>query len=166
VVLGLQDKSAVERRPSAGAADAAAAARSVSLQKMLVEEHDGSVLYRSEYNPYFHTDSRLFPATEFLVEVLQHLPDPGSRLIRRYGLYSSRSRGTPSPAAALARREGGPASPTLPVWLQRGGRRTTRSSLLCASAHSPRTRWIILCRLRSPVPPGPDCSQRCTKLTS
>ena len=55
----------------------------VSLQKMLVEEHAGSVLYRSEYNPYFHTDSRLFPATEFLVEVLQHLPDPGTRLIRR-----------------------------------------------------------------------------------
>ena len=71
---------------------------------MLVEEHAGSVLYRSEYNPYFHTDSRLFPATEFLVEVLQHLPDPGSRLIRRYGLYSSRSRGTPGPAGALARR--------------------------------------------------------------
>ena len=36
----------------------------------------------------------MFPATEFLVEVLQHLPDAGSRLIRRYGLYSSRSRGT------------------------------------------------------------------------
>ena len=66
----------------------------VALRKMLVEEHAGSVLYRSEYNPYFHTDSRLFPATEFLVEVLQHLPDAGARLIRRYGLYSSRSRGT------------------------------------------------------------------------
>ena len=66
----------------------------VSLKKVLVEEHAGSVLYRSESNPYFHTDSRLFPATEFLVEVLQHLPDAGARLIRRYGLYSSRSRGT------------------------------------------------------------------------
>jgi hypothetical protein len=46
----------------------------VSLQKILVEEHAGSVLYRSEYNPYFHTDSKVFPVTEFLVEVLQHLP--------------------------------------------------------------------------------------------
>ena len=53
----------------------------VSLQKMLVEEHAGSLLYRSEYNPYFHTDSKLFPATEFLVGVLQHLPDAGTRLI-------------------------------------------------------------------------------------
>jgi hypothetical protein len=52
----------------------------VSLKKMLVEEHAGSALHRSEYNPYSRTDSRLFPAREFLVEVLQHLPDPGARL--------------------------------------------------------------------------------------
>jgi len=64
------------------------------MKKMLVEEHAGSVLYQSEYNAYFRTNSRLFPATEFLAEVLQHLPDAGSRLIRRYGLYSSRSGGT------------------------------------------------------------------------
>jgi hypothetical protein len=37
---------------------------------------------------------KLFPAIEFLVQLLQHLPDVRSRLIRRYGLYSSRSRGT------------------------------------------------------------------------
>ena len=65
-----------------------------SLSKMLVEEHEGSVLYRSEYNPYFKTDCRLFPALEFLVQLLQHLPDPRTHLVRRYGLYSSRSRGT------------------------------------------------------------------------
>ena len=59
----------------------------------------------------------------------------------------------------------GPASPTLPAWLQRGGRRTTSRSLLCASAHPPRTPWISPCRPRSPAPPGHDCSQRCTKLT-
>ena len=69
-----------------------------SLSKMLVEEHEGSVLYRSEYNPYFKTDCRLFPALEFLVQLLQHLPDPRTHLVRRYGLYSSRSRGTPGPA--------------------------------------------------------------------
>lgn len=75
----------------------------VSLKKMLVEEHAGSVLYQSEYNAYFRTNSRLFPATEFLVEVLQHLPDAGARLIRRYGLYSSRSRGTWSRKPHLTR---------------------------------------------------------------
>jgi hypothetical protein len=78
----------------------------VSLSKMLVEEplagsspqgcgrHEASVLYRSEYNPYFKTNARLFPALEFLVQLLQHLPDARAHLVRRYGLYSSRSRGT------------------------------------------------------------------------
>ena len=45
----------------------------------------------------------MFPALEFLVQLLQHLPDPDTRLIRRYGLYSSRSRGTWSRKPYLAR---------------------------------------------------------------
>jgi hypothetical protein len=61
--------------------------------------------YRAPYSHYFHTDRKVFPAIEFLVEVLQHLPDSRSRLIRPYGLYSSRTRGTPGPAGALARPE-------------------------------------------------------------
>ena len=76
----------------------------VSLSKMLVEEHEASVLYRSEYNQYFKTDARLFPALEFLVQLLQHLPDARTHLVRRYGLYSSRSRGTWSPKPWLVRR--------------------------------------------------------------
>ena len=55
------------------------------------------MVYRAPYSDYFHTDTKAFPAIEFLVEVLQHLPDPRSRLIRTYGLYSSRARGTPGP---------------------------------------------------------------------
>ena len=31
---------------------------------------------------------KLFPAIEFLVQLLQHLPDPRAHLVRRYGLYS------------------------------------------------------------------------------
>src|SRR5271157_1412834 len=58
----------------------------VCLSKMLVEEHERSVLYRSEYNPFFKTNSRLFPAMEFLVQLLQHLPDAWTHLVRRYGL--------------------------------------------------------------------------------
>ena len=42
----------------------------LSLKKMLVEEHAGSVLSQSEYNSYFRTNSRLFPSTEFLAELL------------------------------------------------------------------------------------------------
>jgi hypothetical protein len=33
------------------------------------------VVYRAPYSEYFHTDMKLLPAIEFLVEVLQHLPD-------------------------------------------------------------------------------------------
>jgi len=49
---------------------------------------------RRTYNPYFRTNRKIFRATDFIAELLQHLPDPRLRLIRRYGLYSSRSRGT------------------------------------------------------------------------
>jgi hypothetical protein len=40
------------------------------------------------------TNLKVFRATDFIVELLQHLPDSRIRLIRRYGLYSSRSHGT------------------------------------------------------------------------
>jgi hypothetical protein len=53
----------------------------ISLSKMLVEEHEASVLYRSEYNPYFKTNVKLFPALEFLVQLLQHLPDARAHLV-------------------------------------------------------------------------------------
>jgi hypothetical protein len=76
---------------------------------------------------------------EFLVELLQHLPDSRSRLIRTYGLYSSRARGTPCPAGARARREGGPASLTWSVWLPRAGSATIHPRHPSASVH-PRSR--------------------------
>ena len=53
-----------------------------------------TVVYRAPYSDYFRTDSKIFPPTAFLAEVLQHLPDARNRLIRGYGLYSSRARGT------------------------------------------------------------------------
>ena len=96
----------------------------VSLQKMLLEEHAGSLLYRSEYNPHFHTDSMLFPATEFLLKVLQHLPDAGTPLILAMGCIP------PAPVVH------GPARPTLPAWLPRAGRRTTRGTACSAPQHT------------------------------
>jgi hypothetical protein len=61
------------------------------------------VVYRARYSDYFHTDTKLFTAVEFLVELLQHLPDSRRRLIRTYGLYSSRGRGTWSRSPHLLR---------------------------------------------------------------
>ena len=52
------------------------------------------MLYHTAYKPCFHTNRKVFRATDFIAELLQHLPDSQVRLIRRYGLYSSRSRGT------------------------------------------------------------------------
>ena len=48
---------------------------------MLVEERAGSVLYRSEYNHYFRTDSKLFPAAEFLLEVLRCIQADPARAV-------------------------------------------------------------------------------------
>jgi hypothetical protein len=66
----------------------------VPLNKLVVEDHAATVLYRTAYNPYFRTNLKVFRATDFIAELLQHLPDSRLRWIRRYGLYSSRSRGT------------------------------------------------------------------------
>jgi hypothetical protein len=52
---------------------------------------------------FFCHDRMLYGEISNLVEVLQHLPDAGARLIRRYGLYSSRSRGTWSAKPHLTR---------------------------------------------------------------
>ena len=55
----------------------------VSLQNLLVEEGGtDTVVYRAPYNGYSRTDTTVVPAIEFLVEVLQHLPDSRSRLLR------------------------------------------------------------------------------------
>jgi hypothetical protein len=71
----------------------------VSLQNLLVDEGGtDTVIYRAPSSDFFKTDTKLFPAVQFLLEVLQHLPDSRCRLIRTYGLYSSRARGTPCPA--------------------------------------------------------------------
>jgi hypothetical protein len=115
----------------------------LSLKKMLVEAHGGSVLYRSEYNPYFKTNQKLFPVIEFVVDLLQHLPDAGAPLIP--DLYSSRSRGTWSRKPHLLRLapEGWKEQQVLAVRTPTSARPTSRSR----TCPSPK---------RRPAPPGPD----------
>ena len=49
----------------------------VSLQKLLVDQGGTDTeVYRAPCSDYFHSDMEVFPAIEFLVEVLQHLPPP------------------------------------------------------------------------------------------
>jgi hypothetical protein len=126
----------------------------VSLSKMLFEEHQNNVLYRSEYNPYFETNVRLFPAVEFLVQLLQHLPAPRSHLVRRHGLYSSRSRGTWSRMLWLVR------------LAPKGWVVGTRNNPLCLSMGPRRTGRSNSFPPGRPALPGRGCSQRLTRLTS
>ena len=90
--------------PTAGRSPARGVRPPVSLQNLLVDEGGtDTVVYRARYSDYFHTDTKAFRAVEFLVELLQHLPDSRCRLIRTYGPYSSRGRGTWSRSPHLLR---------------------------------------------------------------
>ncbi len=65
--------------PTAGRRPARGVRPPVSLENLLVDEGGtDTVVYRAPYSDYFHTDTKVFPAIEFLVEVLQHLPQPQS----------------------------------------------------------------------------------------
>ena len=81
-------------RIPAGSAKTREALAQYIVRPPISEGGTDTVVYRAAYNDYFRTDTKVFPAVEFLVEVLQHLPDSRSRLLRTYGLYSSRARGT------------------------------------------------------------------------
>ena len=65
----------------------------VSLKKVLFEQYDGRVIYYSDYNDYFKRNMQVFSVHDFLASLTQHIPTRGLQYIRRYGLYSSRSRG-------------------------------------------------------------------------
>lgn len=53
----------------------------------------GRVLFHTHYNEYFKENVHMFNACDFLAELTQHIPPKGVQLIRRYGLYSSRTKG-------------------------------------------------------------------------
>ena len=65
---------------------------SVSLEKIVYEPVKGKVLFHTKYNKYFKENLKVFTAEDFISELTQHVPPPRKRLIRYYGLYSSRSR--------------------------------------------------------------------------
>ena len=65
----------------------------LSLKKVIFEQHDGKVIYYSDYNDYFKRNTQVFTVQDFIASVTQHLPRKGLQYIRRYGLYSSRSKG-------------------------------------------------------------------------
>ena len=72
----------------------------ISLKKIHYEPFKGRVLFHTTYSEYFTRtlprSSRtvhMFDALDFLAELTQHIPPRGLQLIRRYGLYASRTKG-------------------------------------------------------------------------
>jgi transposase len=66
----------------------------ISLKKVSFESFHGKVLFHTHYNDYFKENLKLFDASDFIALLTLHLPSKGVQYLRRYGLYSSRSRGT------------------------------------------------------------------------
>ena len=65
----------------------------ISLKKITLESFHGKVFFHTCYNAYFGENLKLFDVTDFIALLTQHLPPRRVQYIRRYGLYSSRSRG-------------------------------------------------------------------------
>ena len=51
------------------------------------------MLFKTKYNDYFKENFEVFDALDFIAKVTAHIPPRGKQYIRRYGLYSSRTRG-------------------------------------------------------------------------
>lgn len=65
----------------------------ISLKKIHYEPFKGRVLFHTKYSQYFKQNLHMFEALDFLAELTQHIPPKGLQLIRRYGLYASRTKG-------------------------------------------------------------------------
>ncbi len=51
------------------------------------------MIFKTKYNAYFKGNQKIFDPVHFLGLVAQHIPVSKVRLIRYYGLYSSKSKG-------------------------------------------------------------------------
>ena len=65
----------------------------ISLKKIRYEPFKGRVLFHTTYSEYFKENVHMFDALDFLAELTQHIPPKRLQLIRRYGLYASRTKG-------------------------------------------------------------------------
>jgi hypothetical protein len=64
----------------------------LSLEKLHDDQQDGKAFYHSTYNPYLGENLKVWDALDFLALATSFIPPQGVRLIRYFGLYSSRSR--------------------------------------------------------------------------
>jgi hypothetical protein len=65
---------------------------SLSLEKLRYDQQAGKAVYHSDYNPYLGESLKVWDALDFLALATSFIPPRRVRLIRNFGLYSSRSR--------------------------------------------------------------------------
>ena len=65
----------------------------ISLKKIRYEPFKGRILFHTTYSEYVKQNVHIFDALDFLAELTQHIPPKRLQLIRRYGLYASRTKG-------------------------------------------------------------------------
>lgn len=65
----------------------------ISLKKIIYESFKGKVIFKTKYNSYFKENLKVYDPIDFIALLAQHIPIPRVRLIRYFGLYSSKSRG-------------------------------------------------------------------------
>lgn len=51
------------------------------------------MLFHTTYSEYYKQNVHMLGALDFLAELAQHIPPKRLQLIRRYGLYASRTKG-------------------------------------------------------------------------
>jgi hypothetical protein len=76
----------------------------LSLEKVHWDEEQDTVTWKSCTSGYFRGREKHFSALDFIAQLTLHLPPRGRHLVRRYGLYSSRGRGTWKDRPALRAR--------------------------------------------------------------
>ena len=65
----------------------------ISLNKIIYEPVNEKVIFKTKYNAYFKKNLKVYDPIQFIGLATQHIPIQKVRLIRYFGLYSSKSRG-------------------------------------------------------------------------
>jgi hypothetical protein len=76
----------------------------VSLEKLYWDDETDTVLWHAPKKGPFRGEDRYFSGLDFIAQLTLHIPLKGKHLVRRYGLYSSRARGTWKKRPALRTR--------------------------------------------------------------
>jgi len=64
----------------------------LSLEKLTYEPSQAKLIFHTTFNPALGENVKLWDALQFIAMATQFIPPQGVRLIRYFGLYSSRSR--------------------------------------------------------------------------